>query len=112
MTDAFAIYPIYLDSKRKLSKGRKYPLSLCIPNPNIAEIAAALKIMEIEHQIEPTKRHPCDPFIFGRVKVKKTCDKKFIFGGIKAHVEELKKVQVKLKAQQAIVNQEEKKRIC
>lgn len=101
MCEAFTIYPIYLDSTRKLSKGRKYPLNLCIEKPTHDEICMGLKSLEIEFQSEPLKRHPNEPFVYGRIKVKKINSKKFVVAGLKGQIEELRKNK-----KQVVVNEE------
>lgn len=90
MQDSFALYPIYFDIDRPHSKGRKFPLSSCLTKPTFNEICEALKTLEIEFTGEPTKRHPCDPFVYGRVKVNKMYNKKSVVDGIKNVVEEIR----------------------
>lgn len=91
MLKSFTLYPIYFDPNRKLSKGRKFNLESCFPNPTNQEIVTALKFLEIEHEVDPSKRHPCEPFVYGRVRIPKKYDKKMVLSGIKNIVEDNRK---------------------
>ncbi|KAH8739496.1 signal recognition particle SPR19 [Cryptosporidium ryanae] len=61
------IYPVYLDKKRSISKGRVVSFLNCIENPTVAEIAEVCIQLGIPCQIE-RKRHPKDYRFFGRVR--------------------------------------------
>lgn len=91
MQESFVLYPIYFDTNRKLSKGRKFGFPNCFSNPTNDEISSALKFLEIEHVVDHSKRHPCDPFVYGRVVVPKKYNKKMVVSGIKNIVEEHRK---------------------
>ncbi|KAF7682966.1 Signal recognition particle SEC65 subunit [Astathelohania contejeani] len=78
----FYLYPIFLDSTRKRAQGRKYPLGQCIPNPTFNEINTAIVHLNIECVAEPAKRHPREPLVWGRFKIKKMYDKQYIINGI------------------------------
>ncbi|KCZ75355.1 hypothetical protein H311_03669, partial [Anncaliia algerae PRA109] len=54
--ESFFIYPIYLDSSRTYSKGRKYAKNKCIPQPTSQEISKALTQLDIEHKFDASKR--------------------------------------------------------
>lgn len=79
---SFCIYPIYMDSARSISHGRKYPLSTCVPKPSLPEIVRALQELGIEHQADPGKRHPRDSFVLGRVQINKKYGKKYVVEGL------------------------------
>lgn len=73
----FRIYPVYLDSEKKISEGRKYPLNICIPRVKTQEIKQALTKLKIEHREELEKRHPKD-ITPGRFSLKKDQNKKIL----------------------------------
>ncbi|KAM0676157.1 signal recognition particle 19kDa [Gurleya vavrai] len=106
MNTHYTIYPIYLDSSRSYKKGRKYPLIACADKPKIEEIINAFKIMEIQIMIEPSKRHPKDPFIFGRIKVPKQYSKKSVLMGLKDEIEKFRRdIKVQLETKKEIVSE-------
>ncbi|RVD91087.1 signal recognition particle Srp19 [Tubulinosema ratisbonensis] len=86
--DSFCLYPIYLDSSRPYSRGRKYPLNKCLPQPTSQEIQLALNQLEIQHNFDDTKRHPRDPFVYGRFSIKKSFDKAYIIKGLASVIKE------------------------
>ncbi|KAM0681477.1 hypothetical protein COBT_004129, partial [Conglomerata obtusa] len=69
---------------------RKYPINMCITSPTINEMVESFKVLEIEIIPEYNKRHPRDPFIFGRVKVPKHLNKKSVINGLKVEIEKLR----------------------
>ncbi|EJW02270.1 hypothetical protein EDEG_03294 [Edhazardia aedis USNM 41457] len=93
--ETYTIYPIFLDSTRSIKKGRKYNKNYCVPNIQHSEITSALNSLEIPFLDEPTKRHPKEPFVFGRLRIPKNFEKKFVLNGIKNVVEE---DRIKIKA--------------
>lgn len=54
----------------------------------------AFKRMEISVIGESSKRHPREPFVYGRFKVPKLYGKKTIVSGLKEEVEKLRKEKV------------------
>lgn len=82
-SSTFCVYPIQIDSTRSIKKGRRFPLSLCIPNPLFVEIQRALQKLGVEHTIDPTKRHPKEPFVYGRFCIDKKYGKKYVIEGAK-----------------------------
>lgn len=82
MEGHFCLYPVYIDSARSLSDGRKYNKELCISKPKYQEIKNALEKLDIEHIDEPSKKHPRDFFCGGRFRIKKAYGKKFVIEGI------------------------------
>ncbi|WUR04012.1 signal recognition particle protein [Vairimorpha necatrix] len=83
VNDFYVLYPVYLDSTKKLSEGRKYCKDLCIKNPSFLEISNALKFLEIDCTHEIHKKHPRDFFRSGRFKINKMYGKKNIIEGIR-----------------------------
>lgn len=64
------IYPIYLNSKKKVSEGRKIPLSKAIENPTFNEISDILRYLGYPTEVEPDKAYSRDYTERGRVKFK------------------------------------------
>lgn len=108
--DMFCIYPIHVDSTLSIAKGRKYPAAMCIPRPSFAELCSALTQLDIEHEKSPSKRHPRDPFVFGRVHVSKKYGKAYVVQGIlKAIAEARSKLTTQEKAAEKAVMQKDAK---
>nr|CAG4717379.1 unnamed protein product [Naegleria fowleri] len=63
------IYPVYIDKNKSLSEGRRIPKDKCVENPKASEIVDICEYLKIPYEFEPTKRHPQEPFEFGRVRV-------------------------------------------
>ena len=78
----FCIYPIYMDAQRTLACGRKYPMSECVARPGLSEIIHALQRLGIDHSVDTTKRHPRDPFVYGRVHVNRKYGRRYVIGGL------------------------------
>lgn len=87
----FCLYPVYIDSTRSVSEGRKYRRELCVPKPRYQEIKRALEKLEIEHTGEASKRHPRDFFGSGRLHVKKAYGKRFVVEGVSQTILECRK---------------------
>ncbi|KAM0679407.1 hypothetical protein BDAP_000274 [Binucleata daphniae] len=94
MSTHFTFYPIYIDASKSHNKGRKFPMQICLETPKFEELNEAFKRMEINVIPEPSKRHPKDPFLFGRFKVPKLYGKKMIVNGLKEEVENLRKEKI------------------
>ncbi|KAG6034612.1 hypothetical protein E4U40_003680 [Claviceps sp. LM458 group G5] len=63
------LYPIYFDSLRTRTQGRRVPSSLASPSPLAREIATACSQLRLQTVLEPDKTHPKDWANPGRVKV-------------------------------------------
>ena len=63
------IYPLYFNSQISCSKGRRVPSSLAVKEPNIIALTETIGRMGLKFKVEPDKRHPKDPFTFGRVLI-------------------------------------------
>ncbi|MES1918083.1 hypothetical protein MHBO_000104 [Bonamia ostreae] len=62
------IYLPYLDSRKKISEGRKVALKYCVPDVRTSEISTALKQLKFEHKVE--KKSYCRDFLsVGRIRV-------------------------------------------
>lgn len=107
--DSFCLYPIYLDSLRPYSKGRKYPLNKCIKQPTAQEIQVALNQLEIQHKYDSTKRHPRDPFVYGRFSIKKSYDKNYIIRGLASVISENRVKKVESEKKKEIKDETESK---
>ncbi|KAK6090574.1 hypothetical protein P3W45_000297 [Vairimorpha bombi] len=88
--DYYILYPVYIDSTKKMSEGRKYNKDLCIDKPTFLEIYNALKHLEIESIPEQNKKHPRDFFRFGRFKIKKMYGKKNLMEGVKYTISKMR----------------------
>ncbi|CAD26386.1 SIGNAL RECOGNITION PARTICLE (SRP) SEC65 SUBUNIT [Encephalitozoon cuniculi GB-M1] len=86
----FCLYPIYMDSARSLSEGRKYRKEICVQRPRYHEIKNALEKLEIEYTDEPSKKHPRDFFNSGRFRIKKEYGRLFVIEGISQTIAELR----------------------
>lgn len=68
------IYPLYLNSKKSISKGRLIPFSRCVDNPTSKEIANVLTSGGFHIMLEDKKVHPLEPsrdcLHLGRVRVR------------------------------------------
>ncbi|KAG6046743.1 hypothetical protein E4U17_007784, partial [Claviceps sp. LM77 group G4] len=63
------LYPVYFDSLRTRTQGRRVPSSLASPSPLAREIATACSQLRLPTVLEPDKTHPKDWANPGRVKV-------------------------------------------
>ena len=74
MQNWMMLYPVYINSKREISRGRILPLSQCIDNPTIKEITDVLSSSSFEFIYEDSKVHPKEPLRdalhIGRVRIK------------------------------------------
>ena len=74
MRNWIMIYPVYINSKREISRGRLLPLTQCVDNPTVKEIADVLSTNSFEFIFEDSKVHPKEPLRdslhIGRVRVR------------------------------------------
>ena len=63
------LYPIYFDRDRTLEQGRRVSKDLCIAQPTLHDLAQGAKQCGYRVHIEASKRHPKEPFVFGRIRV-------------------------------------------
>ncbi|KAH9411018.1 putative SRP19 protein [Ordospora pajunii] len=78
----FCLYPVYIDSMKSASEGRKYGIGVCVPAPKWHEIKSALCKLDIEHVSEPGSKHPRDFLNPGRFRIDKKYGKKFVVEGL------------------------------
>uniref|UniRef100_A0A7S0LUE8 Signal recognition particle 19 kDa protein n=1 Tax=Coccolithus braarudii TaxID=221442 RepID=A0A7S0LUE8_9EUKA len=62
------IYPIYINSKAKITDGRRIATSHCVENPTLQEILDVLEVLGLECELED-KRYPRDALQRGRIRV-------------------------------------------
>ncbi|KAG5860505.1 signal recognition particle protein Srp19 [Encephalitozoon hellem] len=89
-TKYFCLYPIYMDSTKSLSEGRKYRKEICVQKPRYHEIKNALERLEIEYVDEASKKHPGDFFNSGRFRIKKEYGKMFVIEGVSQTITEMR----------------------
>lgn len=63
------IYPTYIDSTLKISKGRKISVDKCVSKPNAMEIFESAKLTGLKTCIELDKAYCRDYWVRGRVRV-------------------------------------------
>ncbi|KAH8145936.1 uncharacterized protein LAJ45_10078 [Morchella importuna] len=63
------LYPVYFDSTRSRSSGRRAPRALSIPNPLARALVDACASLRLKTVFEPGKTHPKDWANPGRVRV-------------------------------------------
>ncbi|KAI6656633.1 Signal recognition particle 19 kDa protein [Oopsacas minuta] len=56
------VYPIYINSKKPISRGRLIPLSKCVDSPSAKEIANVLLARGFHTLLEDKKIHPKESF--------------------------------------------------
>lgn len=64
------LYPIYIDSTRSAANGRILPKEKCPSQPNGAVMAECCQRLGVPPVFESRRRHPRDPFVYGRIRVK------------------------------------------
>jgi len=52
------IWPIYLDSTKSRSKGRRIPRNIAVESPQVEEILEACKELSLNPSLEAGKKHP------------------------------------------------------
>eukprot|EP00941_MAST-03F_sp_MAST-3F-sp1_P001715 g1715.t1 len=63
------VYPVYINKDRTLAKGRKVSKEYACSNPTAGQIAEVADKLNLPAKIMRYKRHPRDPFTFGRVHI-------------------------------------------
>ncbi|MGQ9719910.1 MAG: signal recognition particle subunit SRP19/SEC65 family protein [Candidatus Jordarchaeum sp.] len=56
--DRIILYPEYFDSRLTRGKGRRVPLSISVPAPNIEELALISKRLGYEFEVDADSAHP------------------------------------------------------
>jgi len=52
------LWPVYFDIRHRRSEGRRIPKALAVENPEIPEIARAVKSMGLEYEVDYDARYP------------------------------------------------------
>eukprot|EP01135_Chromosphaera_perkinsii_P010633 Nk52_evm33s2192 gene=Nk52_evmTU33s2192 len=63
------VYPQYLDKNLTVAKGRRVVKECAVGSPTVEEISTILKVLGLQHEVEPRKMYPRDFLTAGRVKV-------------------------------------------
>ncbi|TPX30642.1 hypothetical protein SmJEL517_g05838 [Synchytrium microbalum] len=63
------IYPVYIDADKTVAQGRRIAKHLGCKEPHIFAMAEAVRRLNLSAVLEGDKRHPRDPFVFGRLRV-------------------------------------------
>lgn len=63
------LYPLYFDAGKSLADGRKVQKQQAIQKPTIQQLSMACDLLQLEYVVEAKKRHPRDPYVFGRLRV-------------------------------------------
>lgn len=61
--NGIVVWPVYFDSTRTRSEGRRLPKNLCIPSPNISIIEGALKKLGLNYEVFPELAYPRTPWV-------------------------------------------------
>ncbi len=69
LKDQLCLYPVYIDAAKTMAQGRKVPADVAVKDPAVFYMHEALRQLGYAPIIEPDKRHPRDPFTYGRVRV-------------------------------------------
>ncbi len=56
--DKIILYPEYFDSRLTRGKGRRVPLNISVPAPNLEELALISKRLGYDFEIAPESAHP------------------------------------------------------
>ncbi|NLL94501.1 MAG: hypothetical protein GX224_01905 [Thermoplasmatales archaeon] len=55
---AIVLWPEYFDSRMTRSQGRRLPLSLCVPEPDLDIIAKGAAILDLEYRVHEDMAYP------------------------------------------------------
>lgn len=64
------IYPVYIDRARSTNKGRLVGKEFCVDEPVAPVMAECCHRLGLSTVFEGDKRHPKDPLVFGRIRIK------------------------------------------
>ena len=66
------LWPVYFDSSKTRSEGRKLPKNLAMSDPTLAELQAAAARLGLHPEIEADAAHPAIPWRkTGRIRIQK-----------------------------------------
>ncbi|KAJ1558845.1 signal recognition particle subunit [Nowakowskiella sp. JEL0078] len=63
------VYPLYIDANKTMSQGRRIPKEFAVNEPVAVYMAEVVRSLGLSCIFENGKRHPKDPFTFGRLRV-------------------------------------------
>jgi signal recognition particle subunit SRP19 len=74
--DKHILWPIYFDSTRSRSKGRRVPRNIAVTTPKLNELSEAAELLDLRPETISDVAHPCTPWEkTGVVIIKKTRSK-------------------------------------
>ena len=56
--DKIVIWPVYFDSTKSRSEGRRVPKNLAIPEPDVKTVQKAVEHVALEAEVIPDIKHP------------------------------------------------------
>ncbi len=90
--DRIILWPVYFDSTRTRSEGRKVPRRLAVPNPQVTDVLTALERLNLKGEVVQDAAHPRSPWRrIGYIVIQKNDSKNRI---LKRVAEELCKLQI------------------
>jgi signal recognition particle subunit SRP19 len=100
---------MYIDSARSLKHGRRVPKEFACARPTAMQIAEVAKNLKFPIVVEPRKRHPRDPFSWGRcrVQLRRGAEGSFINDEIKTRKQLMRKIGEMVPRLKSRVKQEE-----
>ena len=94
-SDNAIIWPVYFDTNKSKTDGRRVPKNLAVINPKILEIKEAADKLGLQNEVNPTAGYPRTPWAkTGMLSIEKKEPKEQI-------VLKLAKELIRIKAQQA-----------
>jgi len=95
------IWPVYFDSAKSKSEGRRVPKNMAVISPKILEIKEAADTLGLQNDINPTAGYPKTPWLkMGMLTVKKNEPKEQIILKLAIQL-------AKIKSQQQAVQQKQ-----
>ncbi|MCD6095223.1 MAG: signal recognition particle protein Srp19 [Thermoprotei archaeon] len=92
------VWPVYFDSERSRSEGRKVAKEFSIPNPSLDEIIKALERLNIKYVVEKDKLYPKFWWFYkGRVLVEKRMSKAELLRTIGRTLKDIRAAKIKRK---------------
>jgi len=90
------VWPVYFDSERSRSEGRKVAKEFSVPNPSLDEIIKALEKLNVKYVVERDKLYPKFWWLYkGRVLVEKRMNKAELLRTIGRVLKGIRAVKVK-----------------
>lgn len=60
--DKIVVWPVYFDSTKARSQGRRVPKSLSVPNPKLEEVCKAAELAGLKPEVISEVAHPRTPW--------------------------------------------------